>query len=60
VRFAYVKSPVASLYLVCSSVRKRVNVTILVLMVAVSAGGTSPFEAMVVVVGANAEGVDWD
>lgn len=43
----YVKSPVASGTLCCSSVRNRVRVTMLVLMVAVSAGGTSPFEAIV-------------
>lgn len=37
----YVKSPVASLCFVCSSVRKRVKVTIFVFIVAVSAEGTS-------------------
>ena len=47
---SYVKSPVASLTFVCSSVRNRVRVTMLVLTLAVSEGGISPFplEAMMV------------
>ena len=45
---SYVKSPVASLTFVCSSVKKRVRVTMLVLTLADSDGGISPFplEAM--------------
>jgi hypothetical protein len=39
----YVKSPVASLTLDCSSVKKRVRVMISVFIVVASDGGSSPF-----------------
>ena len=42
-RNTYVKSPVASLTLACSSVRKRVKVTMSVLMPADSVAALSPF-----------------
>lgn len=48
-REAYVKSPVASLCLACSSVRKRVSVTILVLIFSWDTGGRSPFSVDIVV-----------
>jgi len=38
-----VKSPVASLCLICSSVRNRVSVTMLVLTFSITGGVTSPF-----------------
>ena len=44
----YVKSPVASLTLSCSSVRNRVKVTISVLIEADSEGGISPFDPVIV------------
>ena len=40
---AYVKSPVASLCLVCSSVRNRVRVTMSVLIFSWATGTISPF-----------------
>jgi hypothetical protein len=40
---SYVKSPVASLCLICSSVRNRVRVTMLVLIFSMTGGVTSPF-----------------
>ena len=46
---AYVKSPVASLCFVCSSVRNRVSVTMSVLIFSCATGTVSPLVVMVAV-----------
>lgn len=48
---SYVKSPVASFTFVCSSVRNRVRVTILVFTLADSDGGISPFPLAAMIIG---------
>lgn len=48
---SHVKSPVASLCLICSSVRNRVRVTMLVLIFSIIGGVTSPFPFWASIVG---------